>query len=64
MSAEAGDRVRVSVCRVQPRSPLACSPRPDHPVRHGLVDAAFLRMMGLWWGELLTSMREHVAKQT
>jgi uncharacterized protein YndB with AHSA1/START domain len=35
--------------------------RPDHPVRHGLEAAAFIRMMGLWWGDLMTSMREHVA---
>lgn len=34
--------------------------RPDHPARHGLDVAAFVRMMGLWWGELLTSLREHV----
>jgi len=35
--------------------------RPDHPARHGLEVPAFIRMMGLWWGELMTSMREHVA---
>ena len=35
--------------------------RPDHPVRHGLQVAAFIRMMGLWWGDLLSSMREHIA---
>lgn len=33
--------------------------RPDHPVRHGLAPSAFLRMLGLWWGDLLTSLREH-----
>jgi uncharacterized protein YndB with AHSA1/START domain len=37
--------------------------RRDHPVRHGLDVAAFIRMMGLWWGDLLTSMREHMSKQ-
>jgi uncharacterized protein YndB with AHSA1/START domain len=31
----------------------------DHPARHGLAGAAFVRMMGMWWGELLTSLREH-----
>jgi len=31
--------------------------RPDHPVRHGLDDARFLRTMGMWWGELMTSLR-------
>jgi uncharacterized protein YndB with AHSA1/START domain len=33
--------------------------RPDHPVRHGLNVRQFARMMGLWWGELMTSLREH-----
>ena len=33
--------------------------RPDHPVRHGEDVPAFLRTMGLWWGDLLTSLREH-----
>lgn len=32
-----------------------------HPARHGLLDAAFARMIGMWWGDLLTSLREHVA---
>lgn len=31
--------------------------RPDHPVRHGEETAAFLRTMGMWWGDLLTSLR-------
>ena len=33
--------------------------RLDHPARHGLDVAAFLRMMGLWWGELMSALREH-----
>ena len=33
--------------------------RPDHPARHGLEVPAFVRMLGLWWGELMTSLREH-----
>jgi hypothetical protein len=32
--------------------------RGDHPVRHGEEGAAFIRTIGLWWGELLTSLRE------
>jgi uncharacterized protein YndB with AHSA1/START domain len=32
--------------------------RPDHPARHGLDVVAFIRMMGLWWGDLLSSLRE------
>ena len=36
--------------------------RPDHPARHGQEVAAFIRTMGLWWGELLTSLREHAAR--
>jgi hypothetical protein len=35
--------------------------RPDHPVRHGQEVAAFVRTTGLWWGDLLTSLREHAA---
>jgi len=35
--------------------------RPDHPVRHGQDVAPFIRMMALWWGELLTALREHAA---
>jgi uncharacterized protein YndB with AHSA1/START domain len=35
--------------------------RPDHPVRHRLETAAFIRTMGLWWGDLMSSMREHAA---
>ncbi|HEY5924454.1 MAG TPA: SRPBCC domain-containing protein [Kofleriaceae bacterium] len=33
--------------------------RDDHPVRHGADVPAFLRDLGLWWGKLLTSLREH-----
>ncbi len=37
--------------------------RPDHPVRHGADVPAFIRTMGLWWGDLMTSLREHIAKE-
>ncbi len=33
--------------------------RADHPARHGLEVTAFIRMNGMWWGEVLTSFREH-----
>jgi uncharacterized protein YndB with AHSA1/START domain len=33
--------------------------RPDHPARHGLEGAAFNRMIGLWWGEQMASLREY-----
>lgn len=36
--------------------------RPDHPVRHDLDNQAFLRWMGMWWGELMTSLREHATE--
>ncbi len=36
--------------------------RADHPVRHGLDSAGFLRMMGLWWGDLLSSLRLQTAR--
>ena len=32
--------------------------RPDHPARHGLQGAEFSRMIGLWWGEQMSSLRE------
>jgi uncharacterized protein YndB with AHSA1/START domain len=35
--------------------------RPDHPVRHGAEVDVFLRRMGLWWGDLMTSLRAHAA---
>lgn len=35
--------------------------RDDHPVRHGLDDASFGRMMGLWWGDQMTALRLVVA---
>jgi uncharacterized protein YndB with AHSA1/START domain len=34
---------------------------PDHPVRHGLVGPEFIRVMGMWWGELMTSLRAHAS---
>ena len=30
--------------------------RPDHPARHGLADLGFIRVVGLWWGEQMTSL--------
>jgi uncharacterized protein YndB with AHSA1/START domain len=35
--------------------------RDDHPARHGMVGATFIRSIGMFWGNLMTSMREHVA---
>jgi hypothetical protein len=35
-----------------------CNLRPDHPARHGLQGGEFSRMIGLWWGEQLSSLRE------
>lgn len=35
--------------------------RPDHPVRHREDVPAFIRMVGLWWGDLLTAMRQHAS---
>jgi uncharacterized protein YndB with AHSA1/START domain len=32
--------------------------RPDHPARHGVEVAAFIRSMGLYWGDLMTALRE------
>jgi uncharacterized protein YndB with AHSA1/START domain len=38
--------------------------RLDHPARHHLPVAPFIRMMGLWWGDLMSSMREHAAARS
>lgn len=35
----------------------------DHPARHGLSGRDFSRMIGLWWGELMTSFREQVSER-
>ncbi|HEY1313528.1 MAG TPA: SRPBCC domain-containing protein [Steroidobacteraceae bacterium] len=37
--------------------------RPEHPARHGLQGAQFSRMIGLWWGEQMTSLRELCAQR-
>ncbi|HWA73924.1 MAG TPA: SRPBCC domain-containing protein [Polyangiaceae bacterium] len=31
--------------------------RADHPARHGLDAPAFLRSLGMWWADLMTSLR-------
>jgi uncharacterized protein YndB with AHSA1/START domain len=36
--------------------------RAGHPARHGLEGAAVSRFIGLWWGELLGSLREHLVR--
>lgn len=33
----------------------------DHPVRHGADVPRFIRAQGLWWGDLLTSLRLRAA---
>jgi uncharacterized protein YndB with AHSA1/START domain len=37
-------------------SGLAALPA-DHPARHGMQGAEFSRMIGLWWGEQMSSLR-------
>ena len=32
--------------------------RADHPARHGLLGADFARMIGMWWSDQMTSLRE------
>jgi uncharacterized protein YndB with AHSA1/START domain len=34
----------------------------DHPARHGLEGPAFTRMLGSFWGDLMTALREYVAR--
>jgi len=31
--------------------------RPDHPARHGQATSAFIRSLGLWWGDQMTAFR-------
>jgi uncharacterized protein YndB with AHSA1/START domain len=64
----AGESTRVEVVfepapggtRVTVRHRGWASLRPGHPARHGLEGAAFSRMMGLWWADLMTALRVHV----
>ena len=35
----------------------------DHPARHGHVGPAFARFIGMWWGSLMTGLREHIAER-
>jgi len=35
--------------------------RADHPARHDLEPAPFLGSLGVWWGQLLGSLRRHAA---
>jgi uncharacterized protein YndB with AHSA1/START domain len=42
-------------------SGLASLP-PDHPARHGLQSAEFCRMIGLWWGEQVSSLRVYCTR--
>jgi uncharacterized protein YndB with AHSA1/START domain len=37
--------------------------RSDHPARHGLEGAALSHMIGLWWGDLMSALREFVAER-
>lgn len=37
--------------------------RPDHPARHGNTGSDFDRMIGQWWGGLMTALREHVGRK-
>jgi len=37
--------------------------RVDHPARHGLEVEAFVRMMGMWWGDLMTGLRVHAGER-
>jgi hypothetical protein len=35
--------------------------RDDHPARHGLTGRAFVASVGMFWGDLMSAMREHVS---
>ena len=38
--------------------------RPDHPARHGMARSEFSRMLGMWWGDQLTALRERVRQRS
>lgn len=38
--------------------------RVDHPARHGLPPPEYVRLIGLWWGEQLSALRQHCAGGT
>ena len=38
--------------------------RDDHPARHGLTGSEFTAFIGMWWADLLTALRQHVAQKT
>ena len=46
--------------RVTVQHPGWSAIRPGHPARHGVEGAAFSRMIGLWWGDLMTALREFI----
>jgi uncharacterized protein YndB with AHSA1/START domain len=33
--------------------------RADHPARHGHQGAQYSRLIGLWWGDQMTALRQH-----
>lgn len=37
--------------------------RPDHPARHSMPVKAFIRSLGTWWGDQMTSLRLLVDQQ-
>jgi uncharacterized protein YndB with AHSA1/START domain len=37
--------------------------RPGHPARHGLEGTEHSGRLGLWWGQLLSSLREYTASK-
>jgi len=36
--------------------------RPGHPARRGMSGGALTDMIGLWWADLTTSLRAHIAR--
>lgn len=38
--------------------------RADHPARHAKASAEFLRMLGMWWADLLRALDERIAAST
>jgi uncharacterized protein YndB with AHSA1/START domain len=59
-TVEVGFRAQGEGTLVTVRHTGFASLRDGHPARHGKVGAAFVRMMGMWWADLMKGLQEHV----
>ncbi|HEU4581751.1 MAG TPA: hypothetical protein VFS67_26025 [Polyangiaceae bacterium] len=61
MSATAGDSAAATYLAVSPADAFEIfTSEVDAWWRHGKAGADFARHLGLWWGDLMSALREHV----